>query len=285
MILLVGLATDRVLKYFAHYAIRNGHTIVLFDQRKIGSACHISSKGISINEKQYSFSDFTGVLSRIAEPNPFFEKDEKHLCLINTLSHILDSEIPNVLNPSLFCASNDSKLLQLLQIKRKYLHIPDSAVIAKQPAKFVLHNHSRLIFKSLSSIRSRVIEYKPTKVLIDQVSHEPVLFQKLIEGSNIRVHVVGNKVIPVKIKASEIDYRYDCDENRKFEESVLPNHIIKECLDISEQTRLTFCGIDLIQSGDQYYLLEVNPAPGYSYFETQIESKNISKALLEVLSG
>ena len=58
----------------------------------------------------------------------------------------------------------------------------------------------------------------------------------------------------------------------------LPDWLEKECVNISQQLQIPFSGIDLIKKKQSYYLLEVNPAPGYAYFDID---GSISRALHE----
>lgn len=108
---------------------------------------------------------------------------------------------------------------------------------------------NRHVVKSLSSIRSIAVEYESNKHLFKGANHnEPVLFQELIEGDNIRVHVVEDECFPIKILAKKLDYRYDEGPNRSFHTCNIPNNIVEECLKIAKKHKLRFCGIDLIHN-------------------------------------
>jgi glutathione synthase/RimK-type ligase-like ATP-grasp enzyme len=158
----------------------------------------------------------------------------------------------------------------------------------KSISKILEPSNTSYIFKSLSSIRSIVSEFKLSKSISSNrhtkkfLSYEPVLFQETIHGENIRAHVIKKKVIAIRIKSQRIDYRYD-DSQRKFELIELPKKISDECVILSEQAQLPFCGIDLIVYNGQYFLLEINPSPGYVFFENEIKDKCISHALTEAL--
>ena len=180
-----------------------------------------------------------------------------------------------------YCTSNDSKLYQITTLAKKNIRIPKSQILAKTPLSKL--QDIRCIFKSLGSIRSIVTEYEH-HLYSSTITYEPVLFQELLLGENIRVHVIKNKCFATLIKSEKIDYRYDYD-NRTFLDYDLPQIIKEECILIAKNMSLTFCGIDLIKYQSFYYILEVNPSPGYSFYEKNLLHKDISTALMEALSN
>lgn len=282
MILLVGIETDRVLKYFASYLVSQKKDVVFLNQKKLGYTSHIHSNFIVIDGKQISYNSISGSLNRLSDINPNFNGSKHHYHFPALLSYLLDNIISNTLNPVRYCVSNNSKLYQLTNLKLININIPRAIVTAKTSNNIIYSNlnslNSKFIFKSLSSIRSKVVEFKN----IDTQIYEPVLFQELISGNNIRVHVIKQTVVAIKILSSQIDYRYD-ETFRTFEEIQLPHSIMQECLKLAKQTNLLFCGIDLIELNNKYYILEINPSPGYTFFEEHLEQKKISHALMEAL--
>ena len=96
------------------------------------------------------------------------------------------------------------------------------------------------------------------------VCREPVLFQKCYRGLNLRVHVVSDAVFVSAITSNAVDYRYA--STTQHTSWKLPNKIAQECKQIAQFLQLTLCGIDLIFFQNQYYILEVNPMPGFDYF-------------------
>lgn len=282
MILLVGSNQDRVLKYFAKFLVDNLKTAVFIDQSKISNSILIHNDFFSINSANYYYRDFTGVLSRIVSVKDsafckkIIEGNQLLSCVVNT-------RLKNVVNSIEHCVSNNSKLYQTNHLKRINILLPKSKILAKiSLSNFIkTKKYSRYIFKSLGSIRSIVTE-------VDYSLHptitptEPVLLQELLLGKNIRVHVIKDKCYSTLITSTKIDYRYDY-EGRRFIDYDLPDSIKNECIIIAKNMSLTFCGIDLIKIKDQYYILEVNPSPGYSFYEKNLTHKNISKGLMNTL--
>jgi glutathione synthase/RimK-type ligase-like ATP-grasp enzyme len=187
-------------------------------------------------------------------------------------------------------ASNLSKPYQAQLIRRVGFRTPPTLVTndPEHARGFARANGSKVIFKSISSARSIVSRIEGERQeKLDRVSHLPTQFQRLIEGVDIRVHVIGSRVFATEVASSAIDYRYagrdDLDVTmRPF---ALPAEIDKRCLALAKLLQLPFCGIDLLRTkaGD-YFCFEVNPSPGYSYYENATEQE-ISAALINYLSG
>jgi len=189
----------------------------------------------------------------------------------------LDYDGAMVINRPRFMLSNTSKPYQSWRVRSSGLSMPRYACLANIRMMAV---DEPLIAKSISAVRSVVgpYLYKPG----DRVQ-EPVLFQAHIRGNNIRVHVIGNVVIAIRIQSSAIDYRYASDS--RYRRVELPPCVQQACIAISQALRLPFCGIDLIDDHGTYYFLEANPAPGYNAFERHIQGKPISEALVRFMQS
>jgi len=282
MILLTGSDTDNILKHFAVFLIKQRQQFIFFNQRRLLTDYQVSNGHFTFGSKKYYFRDISGVLNRVAAPSPKIDVSLHYQQSLLLLKYVLDNELQNVLNPSIFSVTNDSKLWQLSNINTKYIKIPRSFVVAKKNIKdFISNIGYKLIFKSLSSCRSIVQELDSKKLEQSTSSEEPVLLQELVEGDNVRVHVIKDKVISTIIRSNKIDYRYD---SSIFLEYSLPLEIEYECRQISQDFNLLFCGIDLIKTSEnKYYILEVNPSPGYSLFEKEATHQKISEALMGAL--
>tara|TARA_B100002019_G_scaffold285208_1_gene293892 strand:- start:13 stop:573 length:561 start_codon:yes stop_codon:yes gene_type:complete len=175
-----------------------------------------------------------------------------------------------VLNKPAAGMSNFSKPYQLQLINPRYINKPNELITNHYNLSAASHKR---VVKSVSSVRSIVTLYKQAEL----VSLEPVLLQEYLAGINIRVHVIGCVYVATLIKATAVDYRYAKVKTKK--EVYLPGHIARECIEIAQQLDLPFAGIDLIYLHKKFWLLEVNPAPGYHYFETRC--KKITRLILK----
>lgn len=290
MILIIGSDEDPTTTYFLKFLDEHNTKYIFFDQKFVLNGIDISNNSLQIFGKRYDFSVFSGVLNRMSNP----KQDDLHKMplkfsrCMHLLENIVSIFMANVLNPPFLGISNDSKMFQTYTADLKVIKKPKSFIISNLEVASVLKkisNCQRHIIKSLSSIRSIGTEFETNINLFPKKSKEPVLFQELIEGPNIRVHVIDETCISIIIFSEALDYRYCGSDKRVSHTYELPVDVQKECIAISKKLKLRFCGIDLIKRNGEYYFLEANPSPGWSYFEEMVGHKNISYKLLEVLSG
>ena len=169
--------------------------------------------------------------------------------------------------------SNHSKLFQLLQMKVNGFLVPDTLVtndIGLAKAFFARHS-GRVVFKSASGARARA-------QLLDEHNYErlhllsdcPTQFQQFIPGSDVRVHVIGNQCFGLQIESAELDYRYAPRDLVLIKTCPLPKTIQDQCRRITHAFGLYLSGIDFrVTSKQEWYGLEVNPAPAFTDYQRQ----------------
>lgn len=192
--------------------------------------------------------------------------------------------VPVVNNPRAMM-SNNSKPFQAQITRDAGFDIPET-LISNDPLKVkaFLERKGKLVYKSCSSVRSivKTITKKDFKQLY-RVITLPTQFQEFIDGEHVRVHVIDNRAMAIKIDSDAIDYRYASEENeRNFSTYILSDVIYDQCILLSKMMGLIFSGIDLIISSRGVYCLEVNPSPAFSFYEKHSEQP-LSKMLVEYL--
>lgn len=183
--------------------------------------------------------------------------------------------------------SNNSKPYQIILIAQAGLKVPPTIVTSDPAAvEAFLAQHGELIYKSISGIRSIVrrldADHLPRLSLL---SNGPAQFQAFIDGCNVRVHVVGEQLFATRVRSAATDYRYASREGAgvEMEPADLPPEIAAACLSVSRQLDLLHAGIDLMETtGGDWYCLEVNPCPGFIFYERGT-GQPISLALAELL--
>jgi hypothetical protein len=111
----------------------------------------------------------------------------------------------------------------------------------------------------------------------------PVHLQRHIEGIDIRAHVVGARVIAVAISSDAVDYRIA--EDAKYTPLDLPESLCARMVAAARAMRLDFSGWDFKRDHDgAYWLLEVNPMPGYHAYDRHLDGR-ITAALVATLLG
>jgi glutathione synthase/RimK-type ligase-like ATP-grasp enzyme len=196
----------------------------------------------------------------------------------------LDASDALVINRSDPSATNNSKPHQLTLIRAAGLSIPET-FISNDPAaarRFLAANPDS-IYKSISGVRSIVRRVSDSHHgFMDDVAWCPTLFQRVVPGINHRVHVVGDEVLAVRIESDQLDYRYGAATMVAVE---LPAEVALKCRSLNSMLGLHFSGIDLMRTPeDEWYCFEVNPSPGFSYFEKG-GGQPISRALADFMIG
>lgn len=122
-----------------------------------------------------------------------------------------------------------------------------------------------MIYKSISGWRS-VVAQLTDQATLDDVSACPTQFQEWIDGTDYRVHVLGDDVFASRIHSTQDDYRYGKDT--QIIACDIPCELRRRCVDLTKFLGLAFSGIDLRQRRDgEWYCFEVNPSPGYTCFD------------------
>ncbi len=187
-----------------------------------------------------------------------------------------------IINKLSASATNQSKPYQLSLIRRIGFNIPDTLITTNPQSALEFKNkHSEVIYKSVSAFRSIVRKFSDDdEKHLEDIRCCPTLFQQYIDGADYRTHVIGEKVLTVRISSQETDYRYGESE---IEPAELPKEIEKKCIKITQELGLEFSGIDLRKSSSgKWYCFEVNPSPAYSYFQLK-SGVPISSVLAEYL--
>jgi hypothetical protein len=190
----------------------------------------------------------------------------KLFAILNSMLAHLDG---NIVNRPSRRTTNHSKPLQMAVINKLKADlvygIPTQLINGWPKNHFA---EGRTVIKSISSMRSQAVTLSDRR-LADKVNIRfcPVQLQPQLYGDNIRVHVCGDVIIAIKLKTKLLDYRfYDgitCELIR------IPESVSRWCWQITQAEGLELSGIDLIRTyhPERYFFLEINPSPGYYYFE------------------
>jgi glutathione synthase/RimK-type ligase-like ATP-grasp enzyme len=191
-----------------------------------------------------------------------------------------------VVNRPQAMAANNSKPYQLAQIAGFGFAVPDTLVTTDAIAvREFRKRHGRVIYKSVSGVRSIVSQLDDEESALADVANCPTQFQEYIPGVDVRVHVVGDEILSVRIVSGADDYRYasraGCEV--EMEPIDLPAEVSERCRAMAVGMGLHLAGIDLRQrAADDWYCLEVNPSPGFTYYEA-VTGQPISEAVAELL--
>jgi hypothetical protein len=306
MILLAGIPTEPPLARVRQALETLGVPHVLFHQRHFASMqIQVELAGgrvggrLVINRRTWPLEQFRGVYVRLMDdrslPELSGEQEGSPLrryCrwLHDALMQWCELTPARVVNRMAPMASNSSKPYQAQLIAAHGLAVPET-LVTNDPdeVRAFQRKHGRLVFKSTSGMRSivQMLEGKHLERL-DSIRACPVQFQQFIEGTNVRVHVVGRQVFATEARTGATDYRYasrQVGEGADLRAVELPPELEARCRSLGQAMGLAFSGIDLkITPEGQAYCFEVNPSPAYSYYEAHT-GQPIALAVARYLAG
>ncbi|HKA20101.1 MAG TPA: alpha-L-glutamate ligase [Blastocatellia bacterium] len=183
--------------------------------------------------------------------------------------------------------SNASKPYQLRLIAQAGFAVPDTLVTTDPlAARAFLRQHGRLVYKSLSGIRSIVATLDTRdEARLDNVCTGPVQLQAYVPGIDIRVHVVGDRWFACSVRSEAPDYRYAAAAGATAELSAfeLPERLGRQLVTLVRGMNLEVAGVDLrFASEDSWVCFEVNPSPGFPWYE-EATGHMIAEAVADLL--
>lgn len=152
--------------------------------------------------------------------------------------------------------------------------------------RFYNEMDGQIIFKSISWRRSIVRRVTPDDLeRLSTLAYCPTQFQEFIVGTDIRVHAAGDRLFATEIGCSTDDYRYvPADGERVMRGIELPEEIADNCRRMVRAMDMEIAGIDLRRSPDgEYYCFEVNPIPGFMFYEQQT-GQRIGDAFVDLVA-
>lgn len=308
MILVCGIPSEAPLRLVIEAAGALDVPCVIFNQRETGAAeiaLSVTGGGamgvLRLGTTDWPLEAFDGTYVRLMDcaalpenalggrSSAAAKRAWKSSLLHETLSAWLEMGAGRVMNRPAAMTSNVSKPYQAQAIASAGFAIPPT-LISNEPAEVraFLAEHGRVIFKSISAVRSIVRPLADVKLLdLERVRLLPTQFQAFVPGVNIRVHVAGEALFATEIVTEAIDYRYAGQEGLAVEMAPvdLPPAMAAGCRELARRLDLPLCGIDLKRTpGGEYYCFEVNPSPGFSFYQERT-GQDIAAAIVRYLAG
>jgi glutathione synthase/RimK-type ligase-like ATP-grasp enzyme len=304
MILLWGLPNEGPLARVRQALSARGAPILMLDQRQMLNvqcewqlAGDTASGTLSVDGVTVALADIdavyvraldVGVLPsvRAAAPAARARAHDTHAALLSWC----EAAPIRVVNRAAAMVSNFSKPYQAQLIAAHGFLIPET-LITNDPAAaraFVVQ-HGAVIYKSISGVRSIARRYAARdEARLHQIRWCPTQFQQFVAGVNVRVHVVADRVFATAIASDAVDYRYAARDG--MDACLLPTQldddVAQRCVELTAALGLTFAGIDLkFTPEDEVFCFEVNPSPGFSYFEAHTEQPIADAVAEELLAG
>jgi hypothetical protein len=306
MILLCGIPTESPLALVREALDDMRAPYVFINQRQFSVmkivleiSDGLASGKLHVNGDSYALEDFTAIFSRMMDYRLLPELKDKpdnspehRFChnLLDTLTRWAEIAPARVVNRVAPMGSNFSKPFQAQLISRHGFEVPET-LITNDPelVREFRARHQKIIYKSISGVRSIVQTFSDDDLdRLEDIRWCPTQFQAFVEGTNVRVHTVGDKVFPTAISTDATDYRYaqrQSGNHAELREVELSDELAEMCVSLAEGLGLAFAGIDLkITPDHRVFCFEVNPSPAFSYYEANT-GQPIGRAVASYLAG
>jgi hypothetical protein len=304
VILLWGLPDDGPLRA-VHAVLRaRREPFCLLDQHRIGTAAIDLVAGPSVhgtlrlNHTSIALEAIVAVYVRpydirqvpaMRDAGPSSLLWHHGLAVEDAMRAWVEIALARILNRPSAMASNGSKPYQAALIQAAGFDVPDTLVTTDPVAALAFRDrHGTIIYKSTSSVRSIVscMQEKHLGRLAD-IGNCPTQFQQYIAGTDVRVHVVGDRVFAAVIRSDAEDYRYAgrTGQSTEIRTFALQPALRAQCIGLAAALDLPVCGIDLRRTPEgRWYCFEVNPSPGFTYYDLG-PGQEIAEAIADLLIG
>ncbi len=121
--------------------------------------------------------------------------------------------------------------------------------------------------------------------IVEKIKCAPHLFQKFVSesaGTDMRVIVIGGKFVGAMLRKSQVDFRSNIELGGKGEAFEPPAEVVSLCEKVARLLRLDYCGIDILQGKEGYYVCEVNSNAFFGGIES-VSCINIAKAYCQYI--
>jgi glutathione synthase/RimK-type ligase-like ATP-grasp enzyme len=289
MILLAGIPSEPPLARVAYELELLDVPVVLFNQREAGHG-HVEFRlepgglhgELRLGDVTHRLEDFAAAYTRLMDDRilPELEGEVpdspvRTACreLHDTLYRWLEITPARVVNRASAMGSNGSKAYQLQLLARAGFAVPET-LVTNDPELVheFLAEHGRVVYKSVSGSRSIVQELTADDFgRLDDIRWCPVQFQAYVDGVDVRVHVIGERVFATRVSSGAIDYRYagaGGGEHARLEAIELNDDVAERCVEFTRSLGLRFSGLDLrFPAEGDVVCFEANPCPAYAYYE------------------
>jgi glutathione synthase/RimK-type ligase-like ATP-grasp enzyme len=284
-------------------ARRNAAHFVLEQERALEASCTLS-----VAEELHGALEVSGHAIDLGEVDAVYARPYESRRVLGRLGHAPDSEEvrraealdatlwawldltdARVVNRPSAMASNSSKPYQAELIRAHGFRIPETLVTTDpDAARAFVETHGAVVYKSVSGVRSIVSRLTAEAMArLDDIAWCPTQFQAYVPGTDYRVHTVGERLFACEIRSEADDYRYAARHNVAVEiaRAQLPADLAARCIVLGKTLGLAIAGIDLRRTPEgEWYCFEVNPSPGFTYYE-QAAGQPIAAAIADLLTS
>lgn len=298
---LVGAQEDPIIQHLAGLIVQRGAEPVLLDSNQFPQETTLSITPFGTESNGVCLDDVTVWHVRaVYQGLPVFMMEDREYALFQDwrARYLADREQYSmmvswlrilalrgnfVLNPVESFDLHFLKPFHIESLRRAGFPVPQTLVSNDQEkVKSFVGAFPSVIYKPVAG-GAYCREIRPEDLSSERLEllrNAPVIFQERIEGENIRVYVVGGRVVSASlIHTDALDYRGNEDH---FEAITLPTWVEEMCLKAAQLSHMPYSGIDLIRGPRGYTFLECNPTPVHLGVEVLL-GHPISEAIVDLL--
>jgi hypothetical protein len=289
MLYLIGPAEDGTTRYFARQAVALGSNVQWLDlSSAVAARWHIDLDGsVEVYETDLRISIPQGapVYARLISPasDPDLSRSPARR-LVSALASWLELSPGRVVNRPGHAVHNSTKPLHEAVLRSAGFDVPPSVTSSDPRRLQTFASGAPVVVKTISGVRADCFTPDVDQLAGFHPEQGPIHLQRAVDGLDLRVHVVGTRVITVAIRSRAVDYRAADDaEYFRFE---LPASVAQRVIEMTAEMGLDFAGWDFKVSkhDGRYYALEANPMPGYDVYDRAVD-REITRALIDHLGS
>lgn len=278
LVLLWGLPEEEPLAAVQHALHTLGAETVMVDQRRAlsthvrllpgGPVVRLPDRILPLAEVTAAYPrPYPPLLHQLRDDSPGALVARRHVARLEyTLWQWTASTTATIVNRPGPAASNSTKPIQTRAARACGFHVPDTLFTNDlENIRAFAGRHGMVVYKAAGGTRTYtgLLDLADVRRL-QRLSTCPTYFQRYIAGPNVRVHVVGTDVFAVEITSDSVDYRGHV---REMSPISLPGPVAEKCKAITKTLELLVSGIDLIRAPHgEWYFLEANPSPAFTYY-------------------
>ena len=202
------------------------------------------------------------------------------------ITEVLDALTVPVVNPASAGRSNGAKPFHFALLARQGLRIPPWTASNDPTAvrAFLATCPEGAVVKAASGLRSHVRLVDDEYLRRLEAGTTTSIVQRYVAGSEVRVHVVGDRVFGSAVEANVIDYRFDADEVQ-YSPITVPTDLAETCVAAAAADGLLLAGLDFrVDAAGMWWCLEMNPVPTFLPYEAAT-GHAIGDAVLDLIEG
>ena len=298
MILIIGSEEEAHSRWVYNRLVEKGIETDYFDSRKYPDNLMISYSPNNndgyfiIDGKKLKYSDIQGIYWRwyygISQLNSSdnFEREMVFRERTSALNSIFAGINCNWVNSYNAIELHKTKIFQLNIMKKNNIRIPETLITNDENAliEFYEKHNKNVIYKPIrgGAFTQKLTDEDLRKEQLDTLKTSPIQLQEFIDGTDIRVMAMGDKIFSAELKTDKIDFRTDT--NAIPTPIEIPDNVKDDCKKVLNLLDLKYSGIDIRRNSQgEYVFIEANPAPMFIFFE-QKTNYPITETLIELLT-